>query len=289
MGQELSTKVAVVVARILGQDFDLIHVESANTQRVGNASPTAASTGSDINGNAARIASEKLRHQLSLAFIEHHKSTYGIAIPEDEIVFAEARVSWKDRSLSFAELVTIAYQLRYSLAAYGYYKTPNLHFDREIGKGRPFHYYVWGAALSRVELDIFSGDHHLLDTYIVHENGSSLHPEIDRGQVIGAFIQSMGWATMEELPHDSKGRYLAVNPSTYKIPGIRDLPETFVVELLPSGAEEASVMGSKATGEPPFIYGLSVFFALQNAVRSVNPGAQLSFPATPEVCLLALS
>ncbi len=289
MGQELSTKVAIVVARILGQSDALIHVESANTQRVGNASPTAASTGSDINGNAARIASEKLRHQLSLAFIEHHKSTYGIAIPEDEIVFAEARVSWKDRSLSFAELVTIAYQLRYSLAAYGYYKTPNLHFDREIGKGRPFHYYVWGAALSRVELDTFSGDHHLLDTYIVHENGSSLHPEIDRGQVIGAFIQSMGWATMEELPHDSKGRYLAVNPSTYKIPGIRDLPETFVVELLPSGSEEASVMGSKATGEPPFIYGLSVFFALQNAVRSVNPGAQLSFPATPEVCLLALS
>lgn len=288
MGQELSTKVAIVVGRVLGQNPELIHVESANTQRVGNASPTAASTGSDINGNAAKIASEKLRHQLSLAFIEHHKTTLGIEIAEEEIIFIDSRVSWGEHSLSFGELVQIAYQLRYPLAAYGYYKTPNLHFDRETGKGRPFHYYVWGAALSRVELNLLSGDHTLLDTWIVHENGSSLHTEVDRGQVIGAFIQSMGWATMEELPHDAKGRYLAVNPSTYKIPGIRDLPETFVVELLPSGAEEASVMGSKATGEPPFIYGLAVFFALQNAIRTVNPEVKLSFPATPEACLAEL-
>ncbi len=289
MGQELSTKVAIVVSRVLGLPIERIHVESSNSQRIGNASPTAASTGSDINGNAARIAAEKIRRNLRQAAQLYFREQFGLDLPEEEFVFQAEEIGQPvtEQRVSFGELVRYAYNQRIALGAYGYYKTPELHFDRELGQGKPFHYYVWGAALSRVELDLLSGDHRLLGTWIVHENGSSLHPEIDRGQVIGAFIQSMGWCTMEELPVDAKGRYLAVNPSTYKIPGIRDIPEVFEVELLPSGSEEASVMGSKATGEPPFIYGFSVFFAIQNAIRSVNPEAELSFPATPEAVLRA--
>lgn len=290
MGQELSTKVAIVVSRVLGLPLEQIHVESSNSQRIGNASPTAASTGSDINGNAARIAAEKIRRNLREAASHYFREQFGLDLPEEEFQFQSAEIGHPvtEQRVSFSELVRYAYNQRIALGAYGYYKTPDLHFDRELGQGKPFHYYVWGAALSRIELDLLSGDHHLLGTWIVHENGSSLHPEIDRGQVIGAFIQSMGWCTMEELPVDDKGRYLAVNPSTYKIPGIRDIPEVLELELLTSGSGEASVMGSKATGEPPFIYGFSVFFAIQNAIRSVNPEADLSFPATPEAALKAL-
>jgi len=290
MGQELSTKVAIVVSRVLGLPLEQIHVESSNSQRIGNASPTAASTGSDINGNAARIAAEKIRRNLREAASHYFREQFGLDLPEEEFQFQSAEIGHPvtEQRVSFSELVRYAYNQRIALGAYGYYKTPDLHFDRELGQGKPFHYYVWGAALSRIELDLLSGDHHLLGTWIVHENGSSLHPEIDRGQVIGAFIQSMGWCTMEELPVDDKGRYLAVNPSTYKIPGIRDIPDVLELELLTSGSGEASVMGSKATGEPPFIYGFSVFFAIQNAIRSVNPEADLSFPATPEAALKAL-
>lgn len=290
MGQELSTKVAVVVSRVLGQSIDQIHVESSNSQRIGNASPTAASTGSDINGNAAQIAAQKIKANLSQAACLYFQEHFDLEIKAEELSFADGQISHSPsaKAISFASLVRFAYNQRIALGAYGYYKTPKLHFDRELGKGHPFHYYVWGAALSQVELDLTSGDHRIMGTWIVHENGSSLHEDIDRGQVAGAFVQSMGWATMEELPVSGDGRYLAVNPSTYKIPCIRDLPEVFEMELIPSGAEEASVMGSKATGEPPFIYGLSVFFALQNAIRTVNPEAEMSFPATPEACLMAL-
>ncbi|HNX37281.1 MAG TPA: molybdopterin-dependent oxidoreductase [Candidatus Cloacimonadota bacterium] len=290
MGQELSTKVAVVVAKTLGIPITTIHVESANSQRVGNASPTAASTGSDINGNAARIAAEKIRNNLIPAAVELFGSKHGCTVPEDCVVFEEGKVlcAQCSESLEFTELVRYAYNSRIPLAAYGYYRTPDIYFDRDLGKGKPFHYYVFGAALTHVQLDLLTGEHTVLATHIVHENGNSLHPDIDRGQVIGAFIQSLGWCTMEELPVDAKGRYLAVNPSTYKIPTIRDLPEKLTLEFLTTGSEHASVYGSKATGEPPFIYGLSVFFALQNAVKSVDPTAELSFPATPEALLLAL-
>ena len=290
MGQELSTKVAVVVSRVLGVPMNQIRVESSNTQRVGNASPTAASTGSDINGNAARIAAEKIRAQLAPVAVELLKQK-GVVCAEGDLCFEEGRIFARqlpEAALSFATLVRQAYNERVPLAAYGYYRTPGLHFDRERGVGHPFYYFVYGCALSRVEIDLLSGEHRVLGTWIVHENGNSLHEEVDRGQVIGAFIQSYGWCCIEDLPRDSRGRYLAVNPSTYKIPTVRDLPHELLVELLPSPSEYASVFGSKATGEPPFIYGLSVWFAIQDAIFSVKPDAELSFPATPEAVLMAL-
>lgn len=291
MGQEVSTKCAIVVAQVLGIPVEQIRVESNNTQRVGNASPTAASTGSDLNGNAARIAAEKIRTQLLPAAVEL-LAQKGIECRAEQVVFAGGEVWSKadpEIRISFPDLVRHAYNSRIPLAAYGYYKTPGLHFDREKGHGHPFHYYVYGCALSQVEIDLLSGEHRLLKSFIVHENGNSLHEEIDRGQIIGAFIQSYGWCCMEDLPVNAKGRYLAVNPSTYKIPTVREMPELLDVDIVPSQSELASVFGSKATGEPPFIYGLSVWFAILHAVQAVKAEAELAFPATPEAVLLALN
>ncbi|MCB5247960.1 MAG: molybdopterin-dependent oxidoreductase [Candidatus Cloacimonetes bacterium] len=290
MGQEVSTKCALVVSRVLGLPLQRIRVESNNSQRVGNASPTAASTGSDLNGNAARIAAEKLRDQL-IPVAREMLARQGVDCGAGEIRFEDNQVwcvSDPDQRVEFAALVREAYNARVPLAAYGYYRTPGLHFDRERGQGNPFHYYVCGCALAQVEIDLLSGEHRVLKTFIVHENGNSLSEEIDRGQIIGAFVQSAGWCTIEELPQDETGRYLAVNPSTYKIPTVRETPIHLEVEIVPAGAEYASVFGSKATGEPPYIYGLAIWFAIQNAVWSVNPAAELRFPATPEAVLLAL-
>ncbi|MDY0152801.1 MAG: molybdopterin-dependent oxidoreductase [Candidatus Cloacimonas sp.] len=291
MGQELSTKMAVVVSRVLGISLQNIRVESSNTQRVGNASPTAASTGSDINGNAARIAAEKIRENLREPASRLLTSQYGVAFSSQDLIFANGivyPVANPEQHIAFKDLISFAYVERIPLAAYGYYRTPDLFFDRELGQGHPFHYFVYGAALAEVELNCRLGEHVLRKLYIVHENGQSLNPEIDLGQITGAAIQCVGWCTMEDLVWDSKGRYTSANPSTYKIPGIRDLPEVFEVEVLPSLSSEASVFGSKATGEPPFIYGLAVFFALQAAVREQNPQASLKFPATPESLLATL-
>ena len=290
MGQELNSKIAIVVSRVLGVDLDKIRVESSHTQRTGNASPTAASTGSDINGNAARIAAEKLKAQLSPIASMLLKQEYGIICENpvfaDDSVYAEQDPRQR---IAFPELVRAAHTNSVALGAYGYYSTPDLYFDRELGKGHPFFYFVYGAAIALVELDTLLGDYRLLSTHIAHENGKSLHPDIDKGQVTGAFIQGMGWCTMEDLVWDDKGRYLSANPSTYKIPGIRDLPEVFGIELVASKSKEASVFGSKAVGEPPLIYGMAVYFALRDAVRSLQPKAQLSFPATQEAIITALT
>jgi len=285
MGQELSTKVAIVVSRVLGIPVNKIRVESSNSQRIGNASPTAASTGSDINGNAARLAAEKIKDNLAHCAVRLIQQKYNQTIDIKDVVFKDNRVFGKEdpeTCISFEELVRFAHSERVPLAAYGYYKTPGLWFDREKGLGHPFHYYVYGAGLAEVELDTLLGEHKVRKLIIVHENGNSLNGAIDRGQIEGAVLQGIGWCTMEDLKYDAKGVYLSANPSTYKIPAIRDLPEKLVIEIIPSLTEEASVFGSKGIGEPPFIYGLSVFFALQSAFKEANPEKELSFPATPE-------
>jgi len=285
MGQELSTKVAIVVSRVLGIPVNQIRVESSNTQRIGNASPTAASTGSDINGNAARLAAEKIKANLTQSAIALIAQKYELTVFPEDIIFSENKVFGKDfpdAYITFPELVSYAHTERIPLAAYGYYKTPGLWFDRDKGIGHPFHYFVYGAALAEVELDTLLGEHTIRKLFIVHENGNSLNEAIDRGQIEGAVLQGIGWCTMEDLIYDEKGLYLSANPSTYKIPGIRNLPAETYIEIIPSATEEASVFGSKGIGEPPLIYGLSVFFALQAAYKEANPEKELSFPATPE-------
>ena len=292
MGQEVNTKVATVVSRVLGISRDFIRVESSNTQRVGNASPTAASTGSDINGNAARIAAEELLTRLrplACELLEARNSTK----PElDAVCFEDNKVFDKNAPLfaiTFPELIKQAYEKRIGLGAYGYYKTPGIWFDREKNKGNPFYYYVFGFAVVRVEVDLLNGENRLLEVFIIHQNGKSLHLDIDRSQTIGAFIQSYGWCTIEEMPWNDNGRYLASTVSTYKIPCIRDLPEKLEVELIESDNEYASVFGSKAIGEPPYIYGEAAYFAIKNALQSLTAEeVNLSFPATPEAVLMTI-
>ncbi len=291
MGQQVSTKVALVVSRILGVTLDKIRVESSNTQRVGNASPTAASTGSDINGNAARNAAEQIRTNLLPVAQKLLAAKLGREINPSDIVFADSFVFDKtiaQEKTEFEQVVREAYNQRIPLAAYGFYQTPGVWFDREKGYGNPFYYYVHGCALVRAEVDLLSGEHLLHNVFIVHENGQSLHPGIDMGQIIGGFIQCAGWCTMEDIPYDQKGNYQARSLSTYKIPTIRDLPRNLKVDLLPSASKFASILGSKAIGEPPFIYGEAVFFAIRSALRAANPTAELSFPATPENILKAI-
>jgi xanthine dehydrogenase molybdopterin binding subunit len=290
MGQEVNTKIARVVARVLGISIDNIRVESSNTQRVGNASPTAASTGSDINGNAARIASEKLRDRLLPLACEILAEKNSAQPAPEDIVFQDDKVFDKNSplfSLTFPELIRKAYDERIALGSYGYYKTPGIHYDKTKDRGSPFYYYVFGSALTSVEIDLLSGEHKLLKVCIVHQNGRSLHPDIDRGQAIGAYIQSYGWCTIEDMPWDEKGHYLASTVSTYKIPCLRDIPETMDVELIESENKFASVFGSKAIGEPPYIYGEGAYFAIRNALQSLSEEEVfLPFPATPENVLM---
>jgi xanthine dehydrogenase large subunit len=205
---------------------------------------------------------------------------------KDGTVFAS---DYPEKKIEFKDLIRQAYLSRIPLGVYGYYSTPDLSFDREMGKGSPFHYFVFGAALAQVQINLLTGEHQVLKVFIVHETGNSLNKDIDLGQIEGAFIQSAGWCTCEELPRDTTGHYLAITPSTYKIPTIRDLHCDMHIEMIPSGSKYASIFGSKAIGEPPFIYGLTVWFAIQNVVHSVKPDAVLRFPATPEAILLALN
>ena len=289
MGQSVNAKVASVVARTLGVSMDRIRVESANTKRVGNASPTAASTGSDINGYAAENAAKKLKRRLSRMAVRYF-SERGIACVEEDLVFADDAVVSGDARLSFADLVNFAYTHYCDLGSHGYYFTPGITFNREKGRGTPFYYFVFGAALVVSQVDLLTGEYECKKIYIVHDSSQSLNPDIDLGQIYGAFVQGYGYCTMEDISFNDKGQYLALTPSTYKFPTICDIPPTFKIKLLDLLREHASVLGSKAVGEPPFIYGLAGWFALYDALkRSVPQGSaiDLAFPATPEAVLMA--
>ncbi|MDK9698955.1 MAG: molybdopterin-dependent oxidoreductase [bacterium] len=294
MGQALNTKVAQVVSAELGISLSHIRVESSNTKRVGNASPTAASSGSDLNGNAARTAAIELRNRLANVAAVKYEKEFHQSVTVDEIVFLDNQVyatNFPQRVYSFVEIIHTAYLERVPLGAHGYYRTPDIFFDREKYHGSPFFYFVYGCGLVHVEIDLRNGNFRMLDVHLLHECGKSLNPEIDRGQIVGAFTQGVGWCTMEELPYDpEKGHYLAISPSTYKLPTIQDVPERMTVELVECEREYASVRQSKGIGEPPLIYGEACFFAIQNALASIaktGTPVKLSHPATPEAILLA--
>lgn len=294
MGQEVNTKVALVLSQELGIKLERIRVETSSTKRTANASPTAASTGSDINGHAARDAARQIRERLAPVAAGMLSKKWGTRYNANGIVFEDDRAFSRnspEMSLPFAEVAHQAYMQRVDLCAHGFYATPGVHFDRAAGKGNPFHYFVFGCCLAVAEVDMLTGENRLVEVDIVHETAKSLNPGIDRGQIEGAFIQGYGWCTMEEIRFDDKGRYLAVTPSTYKIPTIRDLPEKFGVEMVEPERKHASVFGSKAVGEPPFIYGMAAWFAVKDAVEAVSDHkkeADLAHPATPEAVLEAI-
>lgn len=287
MGQGLFTKVAQIVAEEFQVDVETIGVSATRTDKVPNTSPTAASSGTDLNGKAAQAAARTIKERLVEFAAEHFE------VKPQKVKFEDNQVNVGKKTLSFAEFVQLAYMNRISLSATGYYKTPKIHFDRESASGRPFFYFANGAAVSEVIVDTLTGEYKLLRTDILHDVGKSLNPAIDIGQIEGAFIQGMGWLTTEELMWDDKGRLLSNNPATYKIPAISDAPQIFNVELMPDDPNrEHTVFNSKAVGEPPFMLGISVWSALRDAISSVadyRVSPALDTPATAEKVLWAVA
>lgn len=285
MGQGLYTKIAQLVAEEFGVAGDAVQVSAARTDKIANTSPTAASSGTDLNGFAAKNACTIIKSSL-ITFIKEHFN-----VCETQIDFANGKVSVADQTLGFAELCTLAYRHRVPLMAYGYYKTPNIHYDREQGSGQPFFYFANGAACSEVLVDTLTGEYRVTRTDILHDVGRSINPAIDIGQIEGGFIQGMGWLTSEELLWDEQGRVISNSPANYKIPTAFDVPRQLHVALYESANPEETVYNSKAVGEPPLMLGISVLAALRDACAAVanyriNP--RLDAPATPEKVLAAI-
>ncbi|MEL7273072.1 MAG: xanthine dehydrogenase molybdopterin binding subunit [Pseudomonadota bacterium] len=286
MGQGLYTKVAQVVADVFGIPLADVKITASTTDKVPNTSATAASSGSDLNGMAAYNAASTIRQRMLTVATEHFQCQ------TDEITLQDGQVIFEDRAMTFGTLAKQCWVKRVSLSASGFYATPKIHWDAATMKGRPFFYYTYGAAVSEVVIDTLTGENRCLRTDIVQDCGKPLNPTLDLGQIEGAFVQGMGWLTCEELWWDEKGRLRTVGPSTYKIPGSRDVPPVFNVEILDDQPNrEETVFRSKAIGEPPLMLAISVWLALRDAVSSLSGGrypAQLHAPATPEAVLFAV-
>lgn len=285
MGQGLFIKVAQVVAETFQVDIDKIRVSATSTAKVPNTSPTAASSGSDLNGMAALNAAEQIKARMTAVAAQHFN------VKESEISFAANRIYAGNRSISFPELAQMSWENRVSLSAAGYYKTPKIHWNFETGTGRPFYYFVYGAAAAEVVIDTLTGEMRCLRAELLEDCGKSLNPSIDLGQIEGAFVQGMGWLTSEELWWDDQGRLKTHGPSTYKIPGSRDVPPIFNIRILENAPNrEATVFRSKAVGEPPLMLAISVWLAIRDAIAASGGSGpvEIDAPATPERILDAI-
>ncbi|KNG94920.1 xanthine dehydrogenase molybdopterin binding subunit [Pseudaestuariivita atlantica] len=282
MGQGLFQKVAQVAARELGVPLDAVRITATDTGKVPNTSATAASSGSDLNGMAVRDACITLRSRIADVVSENRCRA-------EDVRFEDGHVHVGQDTLTFAEAAQAAYQARVSLSATGFYKTPKLAWDRIAGQGRPFFYFAYGAAVTEVVIDTLTGENRILRTDILHDCGTSLNPALDIGQIEGGYVQGAGWLTMEELVWDDTGRLRTHAPSTYKIPAMSDRPSVFNVELWDAPNREETIYRSKAVGEPPFMLGMSAFFALSDACAACGPNyPALDAPATPERVLAAV-
>ena len=285
MGQGLHTKVARVVAHTLGISAERVQVSASDTDKIPNASATAASSGTDLNGRAAEFAARQVRSNMA-QFV----ATVDGCTP-DEVRFENNCIHTPTRQHRFDDIVSQAYTQRVQLWSDGFYRTPKIHYDKHTLSGTPFYYFAYGAACTEVAIDTLTGESKVLRVDILHDVGTSIHEAIDIGQIEGGFIQGMGWLTTEELVWDAQGALRTHAPSTYKIPTVGDTPAHFSVKLWHEANREDNVMGSKAVGEPPFMLALSVLEALRDAVAQARGDAQpiqLNAPATPERVLWAL-
>ncbi|MFD1213641.1 xanthine dehydrogenase molybdopterin binding subunit [Arthrobacter sp. GCM10027362] len=293
MGQGLHTKMRQVAATALGVPLDFIRLAPTRTDKVPNTSATAASSSADLNGGAVKDACEQISARLA------EVAARQLNIHPDDVRFANGTVTglgFHDRDIAFADLVNDAYFQRVPLWAAGYYRTEGLHWDGARMQGEPFKYFSYGAAVSEVEVDAFTGAYRLLRTDIIHDVGDSLSPLIDIGQIEGGFIQGVGWLTLEDLRWDvsdgqHRGRLATQSASTYKLPSFSEMPEEFNVHLFEQATESGVVYGSKAVGEPPLMLAFSVREALRQAVAAFGPGnreVRLASPATPEAVFWAV-
>ena len=283
MGQGLFQKVAQVAADRFGVPLEMVKITATDTGKVPNTSATAASSGSDLNGMAVKIACDTIRERMADHLAELHQCE------ARDVRFADGDVTVGGETYSFARAAQMAYEARISLSATGFYKTPKLSWDRIKGHGRPFYYFAYGAAVSEVVVDTLTGEYRILRTDILHDAGSSLNPALDIGQVEGGFVQGAGWLTTEELVWDDSGRLQTHAPSTYKIPACSDRPDIFNVALWDGQNREDTIYRSKAVGEPPFMLGMSVFLALSDAIAACGTAyPALDAPATPERVLASI-
>jgi len=284
MGQGLFQKLTQVAARSLGAQQAVIRASATDTSKVPNTSATAASSGADLNGMAVQAACDTLIGRLK----DHVAAQHGVK-PE-EITFAEGQVTAPGLVLTWQEVIASAYEARISLSATGFYKTPEIAWDRIKGAGRPFLYFAYGAAVTEVVIDTLTGENRILRCDILHDCGASLNPALDIGQIEGGFVQGAGWLTTEELVWDASGQLKTHAPSTYKIPACSDRPEVFNVDLWPGRNAQKTIYRSKAVGEPPFMHGISAFLALSNAVAACGPHyPDLQAPATSEEVFNAMA
>ena len=291
MGQGLNTKVAQVVADELGVPLARVLVTASATDKVPNASATAASSGTDLNGKAAQAAARTVRGQLA----DFVAAMDGCA-PE-AVRFADGQITSPQSVRDFTAVVQQAYAARIQLWSDGFYRTPKIHYDKVTLTGRPFFYFAYGAACSEVAIDTRTGEYRVLAVDILHDVGRSINPAIDIGQIEGGFVQGMGWLTTEELVWTDKGQLATKAPSTYKIPTAADVPARMNVHLWPEENMEDTVFRSKAVGEPPFMLAISVWEALREAIAAARadrgvPGAarvQMDAPATAERVLWAVN
>jgi xanthine dehydrogenase large subunit len=285
MGQGLYLKVAQVVAEEFGVDISRVRITATATDKVPNTTPTAASSGTDLNGMAAQRAASQIRERMAALAAQLYQGK------ASRVRFANGEVHVGNRSIAFGELAKKCFLERVQLSATGYYATPKITWERDKASGQPFLYFAYGASCSEVTIDTLTGEMRVDRADILHDVGSSLNPAIDIGQVEGGFVQGMGWLTTEELVYDRDGRLRTHAPSTYKIPACSDVPVDFRVKLWESkGNKEATIYRSKAVGEPPVMLATSVFSAIYHAVASVAPGRipVLDAPATPEAILRAV-
>ncbi|MGE5341434.1 MAG: xanthine dehydrogenase molybdopterin binding subunit [Candidatus Omnitrophota bacterium] len=284
MGQGVNMKMAVVAAQTFGISSSRIKIESTNTTRVANTSPTAASSAADLNGKAVEIACLQIQErliavaaaQLNQAPIEH------ITIGNEAFL-----LKGHPTGLTWEKVVNDALGMRINLSAQGFYATPDIYFDRTREKGHPFAYHVFGTALVEVTLDCLRGTYTVDAVHVAHDGGKSIDPLIDRGQVEGGIVQGIGWVTMEEILYGKDGRLMTDSAGKYKIPDIKSVPGTVDIRFLGNAENPRAVMRSKAVGEPPLMYGLGAYFALIQAMNAFRPDKEAVFdsPLTPEKVL----
>jgi len=287
MGQGLFTKTNQIAAETLGVELAHVRMMPTRTDKVPNTSATAASAGSDLNGAAVADACRQIRERLAGVAADVWRVDPAVITFDHGVVSTSGE---PNESMAFAALCELAYKRRVPLFAEGYYRTPDIYFDSVAGRGKPFHYYAYGAAISEVEVDGFTGQYRMRRTDILQDVGDSISPLVDRGQIEGGFVQGMGWLTIEELLWDADGRVSTAGASTYKLPSWSEVPATFNVEMLDRATQPNVIMGSKAIGEPPLMLALSVREAIRDAVQAFGSRAVASFdsPATPERIFFAI-
>lgn len=286
MGQGVNTKILQVAATVFSIKPDKIRINSTNTFRIANTSPTAASAAADLNGKATLEACNTILARLKkVAALELACETEAINF-RDEWVFANEKRS----QLDWKSLVMLAYTKRISLSEHAHYATPEIHFDLKKEKGHPFSYHVYGTGITEVTIDCLRGTYVVDSVKVVHDFGKSMNPIIDKGQCEGGILQGIGWMTMEEIIYNQEGKLTTNALSTYKVPDIYSAPGEIDIRFLETKNNSHAIFNSKAVGEPPLMYGIGAYFALRNAVLAFNPQANIPFdaPMTPEKVLMAL-